>query len=204
MTEADAQNWIEQQYGTAVRDRLLRLAELIVVESQRQNLVARSGLETLWARHFVDSAQLARLAPPTSTTWLDIGTGAGFPGMVIALLGQHRVTIAEPRRKRVDFLTHVAAECAVQPVALRAKRVEAMNEPPFDVISARAVAATHVLLANSSHLRTLQTRYLLPRGRTAATELECLREDWQGMFHVEQSLTDPDSGIIVADHVAAR
>jgi len=204
MTEAEAQDWIEQHYGSAVLDRLRRMVALIVDEASRQNLIARNGLDTLWVRHVVDSAQLARLAPPGATTWLDIGTGAGFPGMIIALLGQYRVTLAEPRRKRVEFLTHVVTECGVDAVKIRATKVETLKGSPFDIISARAVAATHVLLSTSSHLRTLRTRYLLPRGRTAAAELESIREDWQGMFHVEQSLTDPESGIIVADQVVAR
>lgn len=204
MTEADAQHWIEQQFGPAVLNRLRHMVALIVTESPRQNLVARASLDTLWVRHVVDSAQLALLAPSNAATWLDIGTGAGFPGMVIALLGQYRVTLAEPRRKRVEFLTHVVAECAIDCVEIRAARVETLKCASFDIISARAVAATTILLEASSHLRAPHTRYLLPRGRTAAAELESLREDWQGMFHVEQSLTDPASGIIVADQVVAR
>lgn len=204
MTETDAQDWIEQHYGSAAHERLSRFAALLIEESPRQNLIARSGIDTLWARHIVDSAQLSGLALSTARSWLDIGTGAGFPGMVVALLGHYRVTLAEPRRKRVEFLRHVIAECAVAPVEIHPARFETLSGRTFDIISARAVAATHVLLANSSHLRVPRTRYLLPRGGSATAELESLREDWQGMFHVEQSLTDPESGIIVADQVVAR
>ena len=124
--------------------------------------------------------------------------------MVIALLVEGPVTLVEPRRLRVDFL-HLAVErLRLAPrVTIRHQKVERLSGS-FDVITARAVASLARVLEISSHLSTKKTVWVLPKGRSARTELAEAQRAWQGMFHVEQSVTDPDSMIVVASGVGKK
>src|SRR4051812_42611324 len=114
-------------------------AALLRDESERQNLVSRASLDHLWLRHIADSAQLLRFAPSPSATWVDLGTGAGFPGLIVALLHRGPVTLVEERRLRADFLHRAAAVLGLK-VEILAGKAERIRPRPFDVISARACA----------------------------------------------------------------
>jgi 16S rRNA (guanine527-N7)-methyltransferase len=143
-----------------------------------------------------------RFEPRAGASWIDIGSGAGLPGIVVACLVEGTVTLAEPRRLRADFLHK-----AVESLQLRAKIVCAKAERvegKFEVITARAVAPLGELLKISQHLSTRKTVWALPKGRKATAELAEARRAWQGVFHVEPSVTDEDSGIIVATGVRER
>ena len=175
---------------------------LLTVEANQLNLVSRGTLGSLWERHLIDSAQLARFEPHGEASWVDIGSGAGLPGIVIACLVEGKVTLVEPRKLRADFLHRV-----VKTLSLRAEVACAKAEQvrgTYDVITARAVASLGKLLEISAHLSTRKSLWVLPKGRNAKAEVEDAQRAWQGRFHVEPSLTDADSGIVVATEVKAR
>ena len=91
--------------------RLDRLVEMVVQENERQNLMSKSSEQAIWLRHMADSAQLLAHAPDNGSPWLDLGTGAGFPGLVIAAMRPDQdIALVESRKKRVDWLVHAAAE----------------------------------------------------------------------------------------------
>ncbi|WP_166037128.1 16S rRNA (guanine(527)-N(7))-methyltransferase RsmG [Sphingosinicella sp. YJ22] len=207
MTEEEATEWIRAEFDVP-RETMTRLddfAALLVSENERQNLVSRGTLPHLWARHFLDSAQLLRFAPSPDSTWLDLGTGAGFPGMVVAALHRGPVTMVESRRLRVEFLHRAAEVLGVSDrTTLLLDRVERVPTHKFDVISARAFAPMGELLELAHRFSTEKTRWILPKGRSAQSELEAAESSWQGSFRLEPSLTDPDSGIIVADGVTPQ
>ena len=184
-------------------ERLERYAELLRTENKRQNLVSRGTVDLLWDRHILDSAQLVRFAPE-GASWADIGSGAGLPGIVIAALVDGPVTLIEPRRLRAEFLARtVDALGLAARVTVAAAKVERVTGH-FDVITARAVASLSRLLEISHHLSTQKTLWLLPKGRSAQSELAEAQRSWQGVFHVEQSVTDADSQIVVGTGVRAR
>ena len=202
MDEAGARGWIERSFDVP-RETMARLdafAALLREENERQNLVSRASLDRLWTRHIADSAQLLRFAPAPDASWVDLGTGAGFPGLIVAALHQGPVTLIEARRLRAEFLARAAEslDIAVEIVAGRAERV-----PPrrFDVISARAFAPLGRLLHLGTGFSTANSIWLLPKGRNAETELEALDSSWQGDFRLEPSVTDPEAQIIVAEGV---
>ena len=205
MNEAKARAWIRAHFGVSRETTLAALAEIVTREAANQNLVSAATLPEIWRRHIVDSAQLVRcLGKSTVGTWVDIGSGAGFPGLVIAAITEHRVILVEPRRRRADFLSLAAAQLSLgDRVTVRACRVEQV-EGVADVISARAVAPLPKLLAVAGHLSTANTRWLLPKGKSAREEVAAARRSWHGVFHVEQSLTDPESLIVLAEKVARR
>jgi 16S rRNA (guanine527-N7)-methyltransferase len=183
-------------------EKLDRYVALVRGENQRQNLVSAATLDGIWERHILDSAQLVRFEPRQGASWIDIGSGAGLPGIVIACLVKGPVTLVEPRRLRADFLHKVVAELGLNArvAAQRAERVGGR----FDVITARAVGPVARLLEISAHLSTGNTVWALPKGRRAERELAEARRAWQGNLHLERSVTDADSWIVVGTGVRAR
>ena len=205
MTEDGAREAVRAIVGDAVMPALDRFAERIRVESEHQNLVARPTLDTLWHRHFLDSAQLLPLAAGHDGCWIDVGTGAGFPGMVVALATERPVMLVEPRRMRADLLRQIAIDEGIESrVAVQQAKVERVSAPAAGVISARAVASLSDLLQSTAHIASMDTLYLLPKGQSATTESNEARRRFAGLFHVEQSITDPASGIVVAHNVKER
>ncbi len=201
-SEAAAREWLAAQ-ATVSRETIARLehfAALLTQENARQNLVADSTLgASLWSRHIVDSAQLLPLAPSGGDSWLDLGSGAGLPGLIVAIIApQWRVTLVESRRLRSDFLN---SAIAALDLGGRAKvvhaRVEALRPLPSAVISARAFAPLPRLITTARHLANKSTVWLLPKGKNAVNELSTLPSAWQTMFHVKPSLTDSDARILV-------
>ena len=182
-------------------EKLDAYSALLKEESERQNLVSASTLDQLWGRHILDSAQLVRFEPHPQSSWVDIGSGAGLPGIVIACLVDGPVTLIEPRRLRAEFLHKVCESLRLNAEVIGGK-AEGI-EGKYDVITARAVASLTQLLKISAHLSTRKTVWALPKGRSAERELVEARRTWQGAFHVEQSVTDADSKIVVATEVRA-
>jgi 16S rRNA (guanine527-N7)-methyltransferase len=196
---------LEQAAGRPVSretfEKLKAYVALLKDEAERHNLVSRATLDDVWDRHILDSAQLVRFEPRSGVSWADIGAGAGLPGIVIACLVAGPVTLIEPRRLRADFLHKVVAslDLSAQVLAVKAERAEGR----FDVLTARAVASLDKLLKISLHLSTRNSVWVLPRGRDAERELAEARRAWQGVFHVERSVTDAGSWIVVATEVKA-
>ena len=202
MDEGQARAWLEREFGVS-RETMARLeafAALLREESARHNLVSKATLEALWVRHIADSAQLLRLAPSARASWVDLGSGAGFPGLIAAALHQGPVTLVEERKLRVEFLRRAAVVLRVE-VEIVAGRVERIAPRPFEVISARAFAPLPKLLELGTAFSTTKTVWILPKGKNAAAELAALDSSWQGDFRLEPSLTDPKAEIIVATGV---
>ena len=185
-------------------DRLERYAALIREENERQNLVSRSTLESVWDRHIIDSAQLVRFELRVGGSWLDIGSGAGLPGIVIACLVEGPVTLVEPRRLRAEFLERCVDSLRLGPrVSVQPAKVERVAGR-FDSITARAVASTDRILSLSAHLAHEGTLWVLPKGKSAQSELAEARRNWHCTARVEPSITDPESAILILGKVKAK
>ena len=179
-------------------------ADLVQEEAGRQNLIAESTLSSLWDRHILDSAQLVRFEPKEGASWLDIGSGAGLPGIVVALLVAGPMLLVEPRRLRADFLERVIATLGLdRRVSVAQMKVEKVAGR-FDVITARAVASLDRLLRISTHLSTRKSLWVLPKGRGAQSELAEARRNWHCDAASVPSRTDPESEILVLRNVKAR
>lgn len=203
MDEAEVKRRLDVPRETI--ERLEAFAALLRLENDRQNLVSKASIETLWERHILDSAQLARFASPEARSWLDLGTGAGFPGLMIPLFHRAKATLVESRRLRADFLRTAACALGIEGrVEIFCSKLEAVAARPFDVISARAFAPLPRLLDLGTAFSTAKTVWILPKGRNAQSELEALDPSWQGSFRLEPSLTDADAAIIVAEAVRRK
>lgn len=203
-TEEQARAYIAGLTDSAGMERLEAFAALVLEENQRQNLIARATEPHLWQRHMADSAQLIEnvsretLGPNAPGPWLDLGSGPGFPGLVIAALCPNMpVVLVESRARRVEFLNHAIQTLGLIKCRVEGQRLERVTPFPARAISARAFAPLDKLLQLSAPFSTRATAYVLPKGRSAAKELESLKPSIRAMFHVKHSLTDPEAGIIV-------
>lgn len=197
--EEQARTWLRSlpECDDLAMGRLELLIALLVQENARQNLVSAASLETVWQRHIADSAQLLLHVPRETSSWLDLGTGAGFPGLVIACLRPDcDVRLVESRKRRIEWLQRAIFELGLDRVTVDGRRLEDVPSRDVTAISARAFAPLDRLLVLSARFSTSDTIWLLPKGRSARQELDMLR-GWTHMFHVEQSLTDEQAGVIV-------
>ncbi|MGK2908916.1 MAG: 16S rRNA (guanine(527)-N(7))-methyltransferase RsmG [Sphingobium sp.] len=209
MTEDEARQWLSTK--GVPRETLAQLEdyiELLLSEAVRQNLIADSTKEQMWTRHIVDSAQLLEHGPKPDSlhkTWIDLGSGAGLPGLVIAILSQWDVVLIESRRKRIEFLEDVVARLGISNVTVFGGKVEAMHpSSPANVISARAFAPLPRLFAAAQHLADGKTFWLLPKGKSWQSDLDEAKTEWHGKFHVEQSITSPEGAIVIAKSVRRK
>ena len=200
MTEDEARTWLDQNFNVSREtwEKLEAFITFLKVEAARQNLISASTLDHIWARHIVDSAQLRMLAPSEPGQWIDLGSGAGFPGIVVALLSDWHVVLVESRAKRIEYLNRAVVflglEGRTRVAGMPVERVEGQK---YDVISARAFAPLPKLLDLSARFSTDKTKWLLPKGRNAVNELEEARKAWDFDLSVEPSVTDPEAGILV-------
>ena len=178
-----------------------RYADLLARWQRRINLVGPATMPDLWRRHFLDSAQLLPLAPSTSGCWLDLGSGAGFPGLVLALLGVADMHLVESDGRKCAFLAEAARVTGAR-ITLHHGRIETLTGVAAAVVTARACAPVARLLALSAGIATRHTVYLLPKGREVAAELTEAGESWSMQIERFPSQTDPRGTVLRLTEVA--
>lgn len=181
-------------------ERLQIYAELVRRWNPRINLVSRTTLEDLETRHIADSQQLLSLAPEVTQTWVDLGSGGGFPGVVVAIhLAQSapeaKVTLVESDQRKAAFLRTVSRETDV-PMNVISARIEDIEPLRADVLSARALAPLPVLLEWTTRHRKLDGVALFPKGRTWSEEMERALEHWRFDCETHQSQTDAEAVVL--------
>lgn len=200
MNESAARGYLKELGGETAITKLEHLAKLLAEANSSQNLVSKNSVEAMWVRHFADSAQLLEYVPRETigSRWIDLGSGAGLPGLIIAILRPDlSVTLVESRKRRVEWLEFAGKDLQLSNCSVIGQRLENVDTTPFDFISARAFAPLPKLLHLASRFSTSETVWLLPKGRSATQEVQDLPKRLQDMFHVEQSLTDKTAGIVV-------
>ncbi|MXP15215.1 16S rRNA (guanine(527)-N(7))-methyltransferase RsmG [Altererythrobacter confluentis] len=196
--EATARSYVASLCDDTAMQKLDQFVDALIAESEQQNLIASATIPILWQRHIADSAQLLEYVPRGTGLWLDLGTGAGLPGLVVAIMRpEMRVDLVESRKRRIEWLERMRDELELDNCEVIGSRLENVETVPAAIISARAFAPLDRMMAVAERFSTRDTLWLLPKGRSAAQELELLSVKDRKMFHVEQSRTDDDSGIIV-------
>jgi 16S rRNA (guanine527-N7)-methyltransferase len=180
------------------RETLERLSVYLELLRRWQNAINLVGAATLadpWRRHVLDSAQLAARIPAGSTSVVDLGSGAGFPGMVLALLGVPGVHLIEADRRKAQFLREVARETEAS-VVVRAERIEQMSGWLVDVITARALAPLPRLLELAERFLASDSVCLFLKGRSGARELTDARVNWHMVSEIFPSLSEPTGMVL--------
>jgi 16S rRNA (guanine527-N7)-methyltransferase len=189
------------QAADVSRETLARLkayAGLLTEWNSRHNLVSQASLDDLWRRHFWDSAQLAPLIPATAKSLVDLGSGAGFPGLVLAemLRGRGpRVVLYESIGKKARFLAEIADRLKLD-VEIRNARIEAASPSPFDVITARACAPLDELLPYAQRFWGRGAIALFLKGQNLEVELTQARKSWRIKEQRHPSRSDPSGTIL--------
>lgn len=180
-------------------ERLELYLSLLKKWNPKINLVAPNTIVEAWDRHFVDSAQIYQLCPEKAEKWVDIGSGGGFPGMVIAILAaelnpERRVTLIESDQRKSVFLRTVARETGVEATVL-SKRIEAAPEQKANVLSARALASLDDLLGFSQRHLDQDGTALFLKGVNAVSEIEMARKNWH--FEMVETASKTNSQAVI-------
>ncbi|MGE0766986.1 MAG: 16S rRNA (guanine(527)-N(7))-methyltransferase RsmG [Hyphomicrobiaceae bacterium] len=194
----------------AALDRLKTYAETLALWQKTINLVSPATLPDVWHRHFADSAQLLALAPESIESWIDLGSGAGLPGLVVAiLLGDRpsprpRLTLIESDQRKAAFMGEVVRKTdltAVLSVDILCTRIETAATRGMiesaDIVSARALAPLDRLVELALPLLKPQGVCLFPKGRGVQVELESAKRSFVFSYELVPSRTDAEAGIIV-------
>jgi 16S rRNA (guanine527-N7)-methyltransferase len=186
------------------RETLARLeayAALLAQWNQRINLVSRDSLRDPWRRHFLDSAQLFPYVPDGTRSLVDLGSGAGFPGLVLAILGVAGVELVDSDARKCAFLRE-AARIADAPVTVHHARIEAVPSHHVDLVTARACAPLDRLLLMTQRFIAPQTICLFLKGERAAEELTAARRGWTMRAACHPSRADPRGVILKLEQIA--
>jgi 16S rRNA (guanine527-N7)-methyltransferase len=188
-------------------ERLTEFEQQFQRWSARINLAAQSQLGQLWERHILDSAQLVRFAPET-TRWLDLGSGGGFPGAVVAIMLRDRasfhIDLVESNRKKAAFLkTALSSYEAATTHPLRIEQAYATVKPP-EIVTARALAPLPDLLGLAAPWLTAGACGLFHKGREYVSEIEEARDAWRFDLIEHRSMVDREGRILEIRNLAAR
>ena len=172
------------------------------------NLVSKSSLEDAWNRHFLDSVQLFKYVPNTAKTMADFGSGAGFPGLVLAIMAQEKtpylkVTLVESIRKKTLFLKEVSDRLNA-PVVIVNDRIENLQTKKFDVITSRALTKLKDLLKYAAPFCHKETICIFPKGQNYAAELAEAHKEWHFKCRIEASEESPDGKVLIITDIANK
>jgi 16S rRNA (guanine527-N7)-methyltransferase len=169
------------------------------------NLVSKATVEDLWQRHVVDSAQVFSLCPADTLTWVDLGSGGGFPGIVVATLAKElkpdlRVTLVESDLRKATFLRQ-AAQTLSLPVSVLSRRIEAVSPLNADVLSARALAPLSNLLGFAEQHLSPNGTAIFQKGARFAAEIAEARKAWTFDVDIKPSLSEGEAAILVIRNI---
>jgi len=176
-------------------DRLAVYVELLGKWTRRINLVAPGSMEDVWRRHILDSAQLLALLPPKPDALVDLGSGAGLPGLVLAILGVPQVHLVESDTRKATFLQEAARQTGTA-VTIHPRRIEAAPAIQADAVTARALARLAILLEYAQRFLAPDGTCYFLKGAVLADELTEAQESWHMKVSEFPSLSDA-SGVIV-------
>jgi 16S rRNA (guanine527-N7)-methyltransferase len=185
------------------------LVQLLTRWQSVKNLVGPATLPEVWTRHIADSAQLTTLAPD-ALRWLDLGSGAGFPGLVIAILLKGRpgaeVTLVEANGRKCAFLREAARVLGLPARVVNARIEETVPDiqGPVDVVTARALAPLPMLLGWTEKLLTTGSLGLFPKGQDVEAELTESAKCWRIQSSIAASITNPEAGIVIVHSLEPR
>jgi 16S rRNA (guanine527-N7)-methyltransferase len=180
--------------------RLQAYADCLATWQEKMNLVGRSTMEDLWRRHMQDSAQLLRHVPRGCRRLIDLGSGAGFPGLVLSIMGVQGVELVESDQKKAAFL-RAAALASGSDAVVHACRAEDLPVGHADAVTARALAPLDRLVPMVAPFLAEGSVAILPKGSSVEGELKAVARHWHLWYTRHTSMTDPRGSILVIDRL---
>ncbi len=200
MTESvEFPGWLNVSLETL--DKFRALCDLVKHWNPAINLIAKSTVVDIWNRHLLDSAQLFDHCPADARTWLDIGSGAGFPGLVVAIMATETrqelcVTLVESDRRKSVFLSEAIRQLSLS-ANMICSRIDSVAPQGSDVVSARALSPLTVLCAHAHRHLAASGVAIFPKGAHAATEIAVAQQSWRFEVASHRSRTDDEAAILV-------
>lgn len=185
---------------------LRQLVGIVAKWTRHINLVSSGSLDDIWTRHVLDSAQLFRYLPRTASHWVDLGSGGGFPGLVLSIIAKElfpelKVTFVESDQRKATFLRTASRELGLVAV-VQSARIEHIQPLAADVLTARALGSLTQLL-DYAHLHLAETGLaIFPKGRTADQEIQSARQNWRFDLTAHASMTDVDAQILRIENIS--
>ncbi len=186
-----------------IQTRLETYQALLLKWQKSVNLVSNSTLSDSWNRHFIDSAQLAKFITKLNPIVVDIGSGGGFPGMVLAIMLDGEFHLIESDQKKCIFLSEVSRETKTK-VIIHNDRIETSTIHKVDYITSRACANVSQLFSWTEKLVSHETKCLFLKGKNYSIELDEAKKDWQFDFSNHPSVTESESAILELKNIRRR
>ena len=200
MNRADAEipAWLNVSRETL--ERLFAFCALVEKWNPAINLVSKAGMVEIWGRHVIDSAQLIKQIPTQSRRWGDLGSGGGFPGIILAILGkelhpQAAMILVESDRRKSVFLSEAARLLGIS-VTIKTQRIGDLEPLQVDVLTARALAPLSNLCGYADRHVNPNGVAIFPKGAAAAREIEDAKKQWQFNYDATPSYTDPAATVL--------
>lgn len=184
-------------------DKLSTYHDLLLLWQEKINLISPKTIHNVWERHILDSCQFASHIVPRETPIIDIGTGAGLPGIILAILGFPSITLVDSDQKKCVFLQEAAAKLGLE-TQIISQRVERIRNHNASLIVSRALAPLHQLFTWSSPLLSPSGKCLFAKGENYAKEIEDALVGWQFDINVHPSLTHTDAKLLEISHLTKR
>lgn len=196
-------DWLDVSRETELK--MLAFCEIVKKWTPVVNLIAKSTIPDIWRRHVIDSAQLFSLAPLHAGHWLDLGSGAGFPGLVVAIMAKEfrpdlAITLVESDQRKSVFLAEAARIIGVS-VTIICARAESMPPQAADVVSARALTSLDGLCRHAKTHLNGDGVAIFPKGSNANSEIEAARKNWRFSLDLHASRTDPAASILLLRNI---
>lgn len=203
MPDQDPKTLISQMPGVTrgTIHRLEAFSSLLEEWNQKFNLISKSTIPTMWERHFLDSAQLVRLLPKDrGLTIADMGSGAGFPGLVLAIMTNHKIHLIESIGKKASFLSKVISELSLDAI-VHNERIENIKNLRADVVTARALKSLPELLPLANRLIKHDSFCIFLKGQTVDAELTAARKCWKFDFEKISSISDRSGCVLIVKNL---
>ncbi len=177
--------------------------DLLLLWQKKINLISTTTIHDAWERHILDSCQFANFIVPRETSIMDIGTGAGLPGLILAILGFRPITLVDSDQKKCIFLQEAAAKLNLK-VTIIPQRIEHIKTSAASIITSRALAPLNQLFTWSSPLLSPSGKCLFAKGENYAKEIEEALINWKFEIFVHPSLTHADARLLEISHLTKR
>jgi 16S rRNA (guanine527-N7)-methyltransferase len=202
MQKKDAINHISKFYNITNQEifNLEKFIEILLQYNQKMNLIGSSTITDIWSRHILDSAQLLQFIKDKNQRIADLGSGAGFPGVILSILGIKNITLIEKSPKKCQFLEKIS-EISPNKIHIINQNIIDIKNIKFDIITSRAFAPLNKLLKLSKNLTTDKTKYILLKGKNLELEInESKKELKNHQYQIFNSKTSSEGKIIVIQY----
>ena len=180
-----------------------KFIEELVVYNKHTNLVGKSTLTDPWRSHILDCIQISSFIEKKNSSILDMGTGAGFPGLVLAIMGYQKVCLIDSNKKKINFIKGICKKLNIK-VNIFLNRIEKLNNKKYDFLTSRALAKLNKLLTYSHNFTHKDTVLIFLKGKTVNEEINEAKKYWFFKSKVQQSCSDERGKILIIKNLTLK